>query len=229
MAAGRGEPIRGFTIVELLVVVAILAVLLAVVMPSLSSAKELARRAVCASHQHSLNLAFNEYTSENRNKLPQHAQYGGNWLWDLPRRTLDALIDYGAEKHMFYCPSGDFGGEKEDKYWNYTPDFSVTGYWWLNQRTLGNFPPLIDRKYLVHTNESHPARLELGSDAVIARDDIFYGVLGGLGPSCPHRANHLTKLKPVGGNVLFLDGHVQWRDFEDMELHATTPWPDHWF
>jgi prepilin-type N-terminal cleavage/methylation domain-containing protein/prepilin-type processing-associated H-X9-DG protein len=223
------RPICGFTLVELLVVVAILAVLLAAVMPSLSGAKELARRAVCSSNQHSLSLAFNAYASDNRGKLPQHPQYGGNWLWDLPHLSLDDLIECGARKHMFFCPSGDFGGVKEDKYWNYTPDFSVTGYWWLNKRTQGNFPPLIDRRYLVHTHEEDPAEIELGSDAVIARNDVFYGVIGGLGPTCPHRTNHMKGLDPVGGNILFLDGHARWRLLEDMEMHATAPWPDHWF
>ena len=32
------------------------------------------------------------------------------------------------------------------------------------------------------------------------------------------RTNHLKNAnKPTGGNVLFVDGHVQWRKFEDME------------
>ena len=32
------------------------------------------------------------------------------------------------------------------------------------------------------------------------------------------RSNHLRKgTRPVGGNILFVDGHVQWRKFDDME------------
>jgi len=32
------------------------------------------------------------------------------------------------------------------------------------------------------------------------------------------RTNHLRKsTKPVGGNILFVDGHVQWRNFDEME------------
>ncbi|MHC4807384.1 MAG: H-X9-DG-CTERM domain-containing protein [Planctomycetota bacterium] len=32
------------------------------------------------------------------------------------------------------------------------------------------------------------------------------------------RTNHLKRgTRPTGGNVLFVDGHVQWRPFSEME------------
>jgi prepilin-type processing-associated H-X9-DG protein len=31
------------------------------------------------------------------------------------------------------------------------------------------------------------------------------------------RTNHISRGKPKGGNVSFLDGHVQWRPFGEME------------
>ena len=41
------------------------------------------------------------------------------------------------------------------------------------------------------------------------------------------RTNHLKKGRPIGGNILFLDGHVTWRDFEQMQVRWTSP--THWW
>jgi len=44
----------------------------------------------------------------------------------------------------------------------------------------------------------------------------FRGALGGH-PSSHHTA-HMKQDKPRGGNILFLDGHVHWRDWSEMML-----------
>ncbi|MCK4624759.1 MAG: type II secretion system protein, partial [Phycisphaerae bacterium] len=60
-AAGR----RGFTLVELLVVVAIIALLVSILLPSLGRAKEHTRTALCMSNLKGLGLSFAVYTTEN--------------------------------------------------------------------------------------------------------------------------------------------------------------------
>jgi prepilin-type N-terminal cleavage/methylation domain-containing protein/prepilin-type processing-associated H-X9-DG protein len=222
---------HGFTLVELLVVVAIVALLATILAPSLRRTMEMTRRAVCATNERHLGSAFMGYASDSGGKLPQHPSYGGNWLWDLPCETLEALIDYGAQKEMFFCPSGYYQDGRMDKYWAYgNPNFAVTGYWWMNKRQQFRPLPLVDREYLRHINQEGGAELELGADVVISDPGtgLFYGILGGLGQACPHRTNHLEEDGlPAGGNTLFLDGHVRWRRHEDQEIRATPP--DHWF
>ena len=222
---------RAFTLVELLVVVAIIALLVTILAPSLRRTLDMTRRAVCATNQRHLGSAFAEYASESGGKLPQHPAYGGNWLWDLPCETLDSLIACGAQKEMFFCPSGDYGGQNMDKYWAYgNPNFAVTGYWWMNKRQAFRPLPLTGREYITHVNQQGGADLELGADVVISNPGtgLFYGIVGGLGPAYPHRTNHLEDGGlPAGGNTLFLDGHVRWRVHEEQELRATPP--DHWF
>jgi len=66
----RPRAMRGFTLVELLVVVAIIALLVAILMPTLSRATELARRAVCASSLHGLGQAWHVYWTQGRYRQP---------------------------------------------------------------------------------------------------------------------------------------------------------------
>jgi prepilin-type N-terminal cleavage/methylation domain-containing protein len=54
---------RGFTLVELLVVMAILGSLVAIVLPAVQSAREAARRQICSDHLKQLALAVAEYES----------------------------------------------------------------------------------------------------------------------------------------------------------------------
>lgn len=57
---------RGFTLVELLVVIGIIALLISILLPSLSMAQEQARTIKCLSNMKQLGIAFNAYTSETR-------------------------------------------------------------------------------------------------------------------------------------------------------------------
>lgn len=59
-----------FTLVEMLVVIAIIALLAALLLPALSRAKETARATVCLSNLHQVGIALQIYVSENNNKMP---------------------------------------------------------------------------------------------------------------------------------------------------------------
>ena len=66
----RDETGRAFTLVELLVVMAIIALLAALLLPVLGRAKESARATVCLSNLHQIGIALQIYVQENNNKLP---------------------------------------------------------------------------------------------------------------------------------------------------------------
>jgi prepilin-type N-terminal cleavage/methylation domain-containing protein len=63
---------KGFTLIELLVVVAIIALLISILLPSLSRARELAKRAVCASNLRGIGQGCHIYSNDNLESFPQH-------------------------------------------------------------------------------------------------------------------------------------------------------------
>jgi len=67
--------IRGFTLVELLVVIGIIALLISILLPSLSKAQRAAKNAACLANMRSLGQAVAIYQSENRQSFPPLSQY----------------------------------------------------------------------------------------------------------------------------------------------------------
>ncbi len=79
---------RGFTLTELLVVVAIIAVLAAILMPVLIGARERAWMATCASNLKQIGEAFLLYAPDYDDRLPTpggRAEYGPNGVCESPR------------------------------------------------------------------------------------------------------------------------------------------------
>ncbi len=101
----------GFTLIELLVVVAIIAVLVAILLPALSSAREMARSAVCKSHLKQIGQAELLYADEWNDGIAW-TRYG-NWywaaqLWNVIYRNVPGFFDTAAppiEPNWLQCPS----------------------------------------------------------------------------------------------------------------------------
>lgn len=60
----------GFTLIELIVAVSIIAVLAALLLPAITLAKNAARKTICASNLRQLALSFNAYASDWQGRLP---------------------------------------------------------------------------------------------------------------------------------------------------------------
>ena len=67
---------RGFTLVELLVVVAIIAILMALLLPALGRARRQARSAVCLSNLRQFAAIYHSYLADNKGKAPSFMTFG---------------------------------------------------------------------------------------------------------------------------------------------------------
>jgi len=73
---------KGFTLIEVLVVVAIIALLISILLPSLAAARAQSRTTICLSNLHQAGVAITTYTVENKGFVPR----GGNveYYWSGP-------------------------------------------------------------------------------------------------------------------------------------------------
>src|SRR5688572_12383910 len=85
---------RGFTLVELLVVIGIIAVLISVLLPALSKAKEQANRAKCLANLRQLTTGMNLYATDNKlGWYTNSDEYGSDSLASLiPKYIKDAKV-----------------------------------------------------------------------------------------------------------------------------------------
>ena len=244
---GCGAAARAaFTLVELLVVIGIIALLVAILMPALSRAREQAKIVQCASNLRNIGQSIFIYAGQHKGKLPQHNGRSA-WLWDLPNQTRDAMLLSGNVRDSLYCPTND--RQNVERLWDFQPGdlgYTVTGYFFMIRRPTAGLPQMqttgsaaykrkkyletITDKDLREAYRNGPAETELAADATLStttdrKTATFTNVIGGW--TEPHWTNHFKGNKAVGGNILFLDGHVTWRAFKEMECWLTGP--PQWF
>ena len=93
-----------FTLLELLVVIGVIAVLAALLLPSLSRAKEAGRAAACLSNLHQIGLSLQLYVQENNNRLPFMRDKSLTTTNELPSPDM-VLSNYLGNLRVLRCPS----------------------------------------------------------------------------------------------------------------------------
>jgi len=104
------RPKRGFTLVELLIVIAIIALLLSILVPSLGHAKVLVYRIQCQSHMRTIALGWNQYHHDNKGDLVGSNSPGGGGHWVKGGNTVRSMTegmlwDYVGQLGHYCCPT----------------------------------------------------------------------------------------------------------------------------
>lgn len=220
-----------FTLIELLVVIAIISILATILLPALSSARELAKRVTCAGNLHSIFTAVTMYRTDFNGAYPQGDLVG--WNVNIVGDTYFHFRDeYSLAEKVWRCPSAKASDD---------PRFGVP--WFSNPmggliteqdaQSLGSGAP--NYRGRVVTNYQYLANLVQTNftwEVNNGQNDNASNALGGdlvlIDPSQNKVSNHKDGEEPSGGNVMYVDGSVRWADYDKFECYYVN-WSYRWY
>lgn len=235
----------GFTLIELLVVIAILSLLVSILLPSLTKARDLARRTLCATNIHGNSLGCFMYAEEYNGILPALGNYnlgadGASaslyyWKNSIPvgKNLNEILQPFTPGMTTWVCPATsapppdhvDTDGSKAK---NIRPS-SYFSFMYLPMREYPDFGQ--------GSKKVIPGKLdEAQSGQVLMQDPIRYYVIFDRGWNANHGTggyetylNDNRGVNPssstfynreennqLGANIGFYDGSVNWYLLKDL-------------
>jgi prepilin-type N-terminal cleavage/methylation domain-containing protein len=133
---------KGFTLVELIVVMGVIAVLSALLLPALQRARRHAVITTCMSRERQLIAAMIMYANDNADMLPRFDNpTGGGNVSDLPYSFYYTFHNqYGVPQSCFFCPAAD--PDLADSIWDAYKHEVCIGYAiWIPHEAAGSMVP----------------------------------------------------------------------------------------
>lgn len=241
-----------FTMVELLVVISIIGLLVALLLPSLSKARESARVTQCASNLRGINFATTMYLNDNKEAFPRGSNNAGHTNGDLISNK-EVQIIYSSYLNGALIPntSGGLTGVDGDIYSSLGMRFRTIGTFICPSNVRFTFnsadpgPNNYSRMaYALWPASATDFRMTLTKLERAARSPVNTSqrplpsplvpiwsdrcnLTNAGGNGGPGETNHAELGQPIGGNVARIDGSVMWYPYlqdQATDANAVNKW-----
>jgi prepilin-type N-terminal cleavage/methylation domain-containing protein len=215
---------QAFTLIEILVVIAIIAILAALLMPALSSAKAKGKRIACTNHLRQLSLSSQMYSADNDGKLVDNrpGQPDTN-VWVTGNMKVDnqatnetflrqgKLFPYASQVAVYHCPADTTLANGAVRVRSYALNS------WMGSRYMESPPKQTSYRTFVRESElatAGPSKLWVFADEHEATlDDGFFLVT--MDDSQPFASRPASRHEQAYG-LNFADGHVELYKLRDL-------------